>query len=172
MKTIPRWRQPPFICGNSRAQTISTTKRHPNTLDMIPHPILPRYIMRTVHHIARRSQRDKFQDESIIHPLLDWPGYFYSRLFIYVALVIYTWAMTAILSTRPLKSNSWVYSTETLHYLYFDKDETDFHRERKIYGSVRTIQTFIQVVTLPWISTVCASAAVIFTQNPKNSIGR
>lgn len=91
---------------------------------------------------------------------------------IYVALVIYTWAMTAILSTRPLKSNSWAYSTETIHSLYFDRDETDFHRERKIYRSVRTIQTFIQVVTLPWISTVCASAVAVFTQNQKNSIGR
>lgn len=91
---------------------------------------------------------------------------------IYVALVIYTWAMTAILSNRPLKSNSWGYSTETLHYPYYGKDKIGFDQERKIYRSVRTIQTFIQVVTLPWISTVCASAAVIFAQNQKNSTGR
>jgi hypothetical protein len=112
--------------------------------------------------IPRREHTTSF-------PRLAWVFLF---SIIYVALVLYTWAMTAILSTRPLKSNSWTYSTETLHYLYFDKDETDFHREEKIYRSVRTIQTFIQVVTLPWISTVCTSAAVIFKQNRKNSMGR
>lgn len=102
-------------------------------------------------------------------PRLAWISLF---SIIYVALVIYTWTMTAILSSRPLKSSSWMYSTETLHYPYYRKDKTDFDQERKIYRSVRIIQAFIQVVTLPWISTVCASAAVIFAQNQKNSIGR
>ncbi|CAI7610564.1 unnamed protein product [Penicillium discolor] len=97
-------------------------------------------------------------------PRLAWISLF---SIIYVALVIYAWTMTAILSSRPLKSNSWAYSTETLHYPYYR-----FDQERKIYRSVRTIQTFIQVVTLPWISTVCASAAVTFAQNQKNSISR
>lgn len=90
---------------------------------------------------------------------------------IYVGLVIYTWAMTVILSIRPLKANSWVYSIQGSHYLYDNKKDADFHRERKIYRSVRTIQTFLQVVTLPWISTVCASAAVIFAQNQKDYMG-
>ncbi|KAJ5163913.1 uncharacterized protein N7500_005743 [Penicillium coprophilum] len=89
----------------------------------------------------------------------------------YVGLAIYAWAMTVVLSYRPLKAKSWVYSIEGSYYGYDDRNQADFHQERRIYRSVRTIQTFIQVVTLPWISTVCASAAVIFAQNQKDSMG-
>ncbi|OQE47016.1 hypothetical protein PENCOP_c001G08026 [Penicillium coprophilum] len=90
---------------------------------------------------------------------------------LYVGLAIYAWAMTVVLSYRPLKAKSWVYSIEGSYYGYDDWGQADFHQERQIYRSVRTIQTFIQVVTLPWISTVCASAAVVFAQNQKNSMG-
>jgi hypothetical protein len=88
---------------------------------------------------------------------------------IYVGLVLYAWAMTVILSIRPLKDKTWAYSFETSRSNYYY--EADFDQERKIYRSMRTIQTFIQVVTLPWISTVCASAAVIYAQNQKDPMG-
>ncbi|KAJ5835334.1 hypothetical protein N7447_001360 [Penicillium robsamsonii] len=89
----------------------------------------------------------------------------------YVGLAVYAWAMTVTLSFRPVKAKSWGYSIESSYYGYDDRNQADFRQDRQIYRSVRTIQTFIQVVTLPWISAVCASAAVIFAQNQKDSMG-
>ncbi|KAJ5513785.1 hypothetical protein N7463_003337 [Penicillium fimorum] len=89
----------------------------------------------------------------------------------YVGLAVYAWAMTVILSFRPVKAKSWEYSIEGPYSYSDDRNQGDFRQDKKIYRSVRTIQTVIQVVTLPWISTVCASAAVIFAQNQKDSMG-
>ncbi|KAJ5384170.1 hypothetical protein N7517_002081 [Penicillium concentricum] len=88
----------------------------------------------------------------------------------YVALAIYAWTMTVLLSSGPVKAKSWGYSIKESYLSYGDRNQADFRQDRQIYRSARIIQTFIQVVTLPWISTVCASAAVIFAQNRKDSM--
>lgn len=88
---------------------------------------------------------------------------------LYVAMAIYAWAMIAFLSFRPIKAKTWGYSLK--NNLYEGRDAVaDFTVEKKIYRSARVIQTIVQLTTLPWITVVCASAAVIYTQNQKNSI--
>jgi hypothetical protein len=104
--------------------------------------------------------------------LLHRSAWVFAFTIIYVVLVVYAWAMTAVLSTRPFKDKSWAYSFGTSRSSYYYRyNEADFDQERNIYRSVRTIHTFIQLVTLPWISTVCASAAVIYAQNQKDPMG-
>ncbi|KGO40151.1 hypothetical protein PEXP_035350 [Penicillium expansum] len=117
---------------------------------------------------AQSAEQIPSREHSIFSRRLPWVSLL---SIIYIGLVIYTWAMTVMLSAHPLKAKSWVYTIDSLHLHYYGENGADFHRERKIYRSVRTIQTFIQVVTLPWISTVCASAAVSFAQNRKKSMG-
>ncbi|KAJ5681713.1 uncharacterized protein N7477_001653 [Penicillium maclennaniae] len=83
---------------------------------------------------------------------------------LYIAMAIYAWVMTVILSFRPINGKSWGYEIKNAIY---DDDESmaNFARSAKIYRSVYIVQSIVEVATLPLITAVCASAAVVFTQN-------
>ncbi|KAJ5175617.1 uncharacterized protein N7482_001494 [Penicillium canariense] len=87
---------------------------------------------------------------------------------IYVTLAIYAWTMTVVLSYHPIKAKSWGYNIANAIYEQ-EESKIDFARSARIYRSARTLQSIVQVATLPWITAVCASAAVIYTQNQKNT---
>ncbi|GFF37934.1 hypothetical protein IFM51744_03628 [Aspergillus udagawae] len=85
---------------------------------------------------------------------------------LYAALAIYAWAAIVYLSFRPMSAKSWGALLEK-HYSY--PKSLDYVPNERIYRSAVVIRTLIIVVTLPWLSAVCASAAVIYVQNQKTA---
>ncbi|OJJ49039.1 hypothetical protein ASPZODRAFT_13776 [Penicilliopsis zonata CBS 506.65] len=85
---------------------------------------------------------------------------------LYLILAVYSWVITVILSYRPLYGfKSWQWPAS----VYWDDDTPSMAGNDRVYRSARVIQSIVSVVTLPWISAVCASAAVIFVQKQKSA---
>ncbi|KAJ5272622.1 hypothetical protein N7478_007747 [Penicillium angulare] len=88
---------------------------------------------------------------------------------LYVAMAVYAWAIMATLPFHPIKGKSWGYSLK--NNLYEDRlKKFDYALDKHLYRSAQIVQAIVQVATLPWITVVCASAAVIYTQNQKNAM--
>ncbi|PKX90040.1 uncharacterized protein P174DRAFT_515258 [Aspergillus novofumigatus IBT 16806] len=78
---------------------------------------------------------------------------------LYAALAIYAWVAIVYLSFRPMNAKS--------HYSY--PESLDYVRNEGVYRSAVVIRSLIITITLPWLSAVCASAAVIYVQNQKTA---
>lgn len=89
---------------------------------------------------------------------------------IYVVMAIYAWAIMATMSFRPIKGKSWGYSLKDNVYEDRYNKLVNYALDKHLYRSAQIIQAIVQVATLPWITVVCASAAVIYTQNQKNAM--
>ncbi|KAF7116163.1 hypothetical protein CNMCM5793_004183 [Aspergillus hiratsukae] len=85
---------------------------------------------------------------------------------LYVALAIYAWTAILYLSFRPMSAKSW--DANLSDYFSYPKS-LDYAPNERIYRSAVVIRTLIVVITLPWLSAVCASAAVIYVQNQKTA---
>ncbi|RLL98917.1 hypothetical protein CFD26_106193 [Aspergillus turcosus] len=85
---------------------------------------------------------------------------------LYVALAIYAWTAIVYLSFRPMSVKSWDANLSD-HFSY--PKSLDYAPNEGIYRSAVVIRTLIVVITLPWLSAVCASAAVIYVQNQKTA---
>ncbi|RHZ61468.1 uncharacterized protein CDV56_108610 [Aspergillus thermomutatus] len=85
---------------------------------------------------------------------------------LYAALAIYAWTAIVYLSFRPMNAKSWGPYLED-HYHY--PKSLDYVPNKGIYRSAVVIRTLIIIITLPWLSAVCASAAVIYVQNQKTA---
>ncbi|KAF7155357.1 hypothetical protein CNMCM5623_007428 [Aspergillus felis] len=85
---------------------------------------------------------------------------------LYAALAIYAWAAIVYLSFRPMSAKSWGPLLRK-HYSY--PKPLDYVPNERIYRSAVVIRTLIIVITLPWLSAVCASAAVIYVQYQKTA---
>lgn len=87
---------------------------------------------------------------------------------IYITMAIYAWVMTVILSFHPINGKSWGYEIKNTIYNN-GESKINFAWSTKIYRSVCIVQSIVDVATLPLITAVCASAAVIFTQNQNDT---
>ncbi|EAW19827.1 uncharacterized protein NFIA_094470 [Aspergillus fischeri NRRL 181] len=85
---------------------------------------------------------------------------------LYAALAIYTWVAIVHLSFRPMSAKSWG-ALLRAHYSY--SESLDYVPNEGIYRSAVVIRILIVIITLPWLSAVCASAAVIYVQNQKTA---
>ncbi|KAF4257559.1 hypothetical protein CNMCM8812_006726 [Aspergillus fumigatus] len=85
---------------------------------------------------------------------------------LYAGLAIYAWVAIVYLSFRPMSAKSWgaLLSENRLY-----SESVDYARNEGIYRSAVVIWTLIAIMTLPWLSAVCASAAVIYVQNQKTA---
>lgn len=86
---------------------------------------------------------------------------------LFVALIIYSWVVLAILSFRPISTHSWQPHT-TKYGSYPEK--LNYPMDGRLYRSARIIQSIVSVLILPWTSAVCAYAAVVFVQNQKDGL--
>jgi hypothetical protein len=85
---------------------------------------------------------------------------------LYAALAIYAWVAIVYLSFRPMSAKSWGALLKR-HYSY--QESLEYVPNEGIYRSAVVIRTLIIIITLPWLSAVCASAAVIYVQNQKTA---
>ncbi|KAJ5381692.1 uncharacterized protein N7496_004120 [Penicillium cataractarum] len=87
---------------------------------------------------------------------------------LFAASAVYSWAILAILSFRPLSTRSW---QEDTSYKGRHSKNLGWGYDARLYRSARVIQSILSVVILPWTSAVCAHAAVIYMQHQKDSMG-
>jgi hypothetical protein len=92
--------------------------------------------------------------------------------FFYAALVLFSVTTICILSSRPIGATSYGYR--------FDKGEDDFYftrrlkvaliRSERFNKAATVIETINTVLAIPVASTICAQAAVVYSQHNRHSL--
>ncbi|KAL1966191.1 hypothetical protein VTN77DRAFT_4743 [Rasamsonia byssochlamydoides] len=96
---------------------------------------------------------------------------------LYVGLALYAWVVICVLSFHPITTKSYSVRADDYGEGYdvapgYDDNMSPFYaRNERYYRSARVIQSIVSVVTIPMISAVCASAAVVFVQNQQDAFG-
>lgn len=90
---------------------------------------------------------------------------------LYAGLALYAWIVLCILSFLPITAKSYGLPDLSEYYIWDTDTHALFARNERFYRSARVIQSIVSVVTIPCISAVCASAAVVFAQNQRDAFG-
>ena len=99
----------------------------------------------------------------------------YSSLFfvsLYTILAIFAWVVTCVLSFKPIGVRSYGYDNST-DYGYGDLGPVAFHKlfnkSKNYFRAAQIIEAIVDVLTLPLATAICASAAVVYVQQSRQS---
>lgn len=127
---------------------------------------LPTYTPHRTEQDRQNAARPEAQD--IPSARLHRSGYILIAVFIYIGLMIFSWAVTCYQSFRPITTkhySAWYSDLRNDIYGYsVDQIISLYKRNEQWYRAARVVQSIAGVLTIPLTSAVCSSAAVIFIQ--------
>ena len=97
-------------------------------------------------------------------------------VFLYMALALFAWIVTCILTIRPITAKHygvWIWTEDNNNYGWGPAESLRplYLQNESWFQAARVMQSIVSVLTIPLTTAVCSSAAVIFTQHNRRAPG-